>query len=77
MTITIKYQNVDKEYYFFSFDEINNYDNVVVINCYNNNLSELPKLPNSLIELYCHYNQLSVLPELPNLLQIFIVGRIN
>mgnify|MGYP004106412703 CR=1 FL=1 len=30
----------------------------------------LPKLTNSLKELYCNYNSLTLLPELPNSLQI-------
>jgi len=65
MTITIKYENDNTEYIFNSIDEINNYDKVVYIDCWDNQLSLLPKLPNSLQKLYCGANQLSVLPELP------------
>jgi len=66
MPITIKYHNDYTEYKYNSFEEIKNYDTVDYINCYNNQLSVLPKLHNSLQILYCHTNQLSVLPELPN-----------
>ena len=38
--------------------------------CYNNQLTQLPELPNSLEILYCADNQLTELPELPNSLKI-------
>jgi len=58
MVIKIKYQNDHTEYYLNSFDKIKNYDNVVYINCYENKLTVLPKLPNSLETLICDSNPL-------------------
>ncbi len=58
MPITIKYQNDNNEYYFNSLNEITNYDNVVYINCSNNQLTSLPELPNSLKRLECNNNKL-------------------
>ncbi len=74
MSITIKYKNDNEEYKFNSFEEINNYDKVVYINYSHNNLTSLPKLPNSLQILWCYDNQLTSLPELPNSLQQLICG---
>ena len=48
------------------FDEIPNYDDIIYISCSYNQLTELPKLPNSLQILNCSYNQLTSLPKLPN-----------
>ena len=52
-----------------SFDDLihlDNYHDIVYIDCYNNKLTVLPTLPNELIRLYCHYNNLTFLPSLPN-----------
>jgi len=52
-----------------SFDELiklDNYDDIMGIHCANNELTTLPKLPNSLEDLWCGYNNLTTLPELPN-----------
>ena len=58
MTILVKYDLNDKEFKKFnSFEEILNYDDVVHLNCWNNQLSSLPQLPNSLKYLYCENNQ--------------------
>ena len=54
---------------FDSFDKIIDYDKVVYIFCSDCNLTELPKLPNSLLEFRSCYNKLTKLPELPNSLQ--------
>ena len=43
-----------------------NYTKLEVFRCEDNNLTELPNLPNSLIELYCSNNELTELPDLPN-----------
>ncbi len=40
-----------------SFEEINNYDKVIYIECDQINLTLLPKLPNLLTILYCSNNQ--------------------
>ena len=69
MTIVIKYLDDNNEYYFNSFNEINNYDKVIYINCNNNQLKELPELPNSLQELICYNNQITSLPILPDSLE--------
>ncbi len=58
MLIIIKYQNNNNEYYFYSFKEIKYYDDVVNIYCWTNQLTSLPKLPNSLQQLWCFYNKL-------------------
>ena len=70
MSITIKF-NDNIEHQYNSFDEITqlyNYDEIIYLNCANNNLSSngLPQLPNSLENLYCFDNKLSSLPQLPN-----------
>ena len=69
--IIIKF-NDNIEHTYNNFDEIlklDNYNDIVHINCAYNSLSSLPELPNSLQELYCRHNNLSNLPELPNSLQ--------
>ena len=48
MSIVINYQNNNQDYIFNSFDQIDNFNEVIVINCYSNKLSELPELPDSL-----------------------------
>ena len=68
MTIIIKFID-DIEHKYNSFEEIlklDNYNDIIHINCSNNNLSSLPELPNSLTKLWCDNNNLSSLPELPN-----------
>ena len=70
MTITIKF-NDNIEHKYDSFEEIlkiDNYNDIIDINCHRNNLLYLPKLPNLLTHLTCGYNNLSSLPELPNTL---------
>ena len=46
--------------------KLENYNNIINIDCSDCNLKELPKLPNSLIELYCNNNYLKELPEIPD-----------
>ncbi len=53
---------------YYSF-KIINYDNIIYINCCNNQLTELPRLPNLLEIFWCNNNKLTELPELPNLLK--------
>lgn len=38
-------------------------DSLIIINCSNNNLTELPPLPTDLMTLNCSYNKLTELPE--------------
>ena len=45
------------------------------LNCNDNNLKELPKLPNSLEYLSCNNNNLKELPELPNSLKILKLSK--
>jgi hypothetical protein len=55
-----------------SFDELLefiDYDFISEINCSNNNLTFLPKLPVYLVTLYCSNNNLSLLPKLPPFLE--------
>ena len=66
--IIIKF-NDDITHTYNSFEEIlklENYNDIILMNCNNNNLSNLPKLPNSLQILQCYNNKISSLPELPN-----------
>ena len=44
-------------------------ENIEKLDCSYNQLTSLPKLPDTLIELYCFYNQLVSLPELPDTLE--------
>ncbi len=62
----------ESDYYFTvfnSFEEIENYNKIIYICCDRNNLTTLPKLPNSIQQLWCNHNQLTSLPKLPNSLQ--------
>ncbi len=70
MPIYVKYNLEEKELCkYYSFEEVKNYDQIIHIYCGYNQLTSLPKLPNSLEYLWCNYNQLTVLPELPNSLK--------
>ncbi len=69
MTISVKYYLEQNFITYNSFKKIKNYDTVVYIDCSYDQLTELPKLPNSLKELHCSNNQLISLPELPNSLK--------
>ncbi len=69
MPIQIKYDLKTYSIQYNSFENIDNYDNVVYIDCSGNKLTSLPKLPISLQKLYCGNNKLTSLPELPNSLQ--------
>ena len=42
------------------------FDNLLVLDCSNNQITNLPALPNSLMNLYCNNNSLTSLPSLPN-----------
>ena len=66
--INIKFNDNIKNKY-KSFEEIlklDNYNDINYIDCAYNKLSNLPELPNSLVELHCNNNKFSILPELPN-----------
>jgi Leucine-rich repeat (LRR) protein len=72
MTIKIKFHDDTTKYTHNSFDELlnlDNYDEIINLDCSKNNLSTLPKLPDSLTELDCSFNNLSILPELPKFLK--------
>ena len=49
--------------------ELSRFKNLRILHCDRNNLTYLPKLPNSLEILYCGSNQLLSLPELPDSLE--------
>ena len=55
--------------YMEDLTHLDNYHDIVTIDCSCNNLAELPTLPNSLVYLDCCFNRLSVLPTLPNSLE--------
>ena len=69
MPIDVKFQDGRKERY-DSFKKIiclDNYNNnIISISCYDNQLTELPTLPDSLKYLNCNNNQLTELPTLPD-----------
>jgi hypothetical protein len=73
MELCISYDN-NNYYNYNSFINIPNYDSIVLIGCNDNQLSTLPKLPNSLKFLSCETNQLNLLPKLPNSLEILFCG---
>jgi Leucine-rich repeat (LRR) protein len=68
--ITIKYDLDGEEIQKETFDEIDNYDDVISLNCSHNKLDKLPTLPCKLQNLFCFDNELTNLPELPDTLQI-------
>ena len=70
LSLHITYKN-NTQYNYSSFNAIQNYDMIIVLHCYNNNLNNLPKLPKQIRELYCGFNRLNELPELPNSLKKF------
>jgi len=73
MTITIKYSlgDIRIRNSFKEIQQLPNYNDIVYINCSNNNLTELPPLPTSLQKLFCHNNFITELPPiLPTSLQI-------
>ena len=62
MTITIKF-NDNIQYGYNSFEEItilDKYNDIIYIWCHNNNLSNLPDLPNSLKSLYYNNNPIYI-----------------
>ena len=54
-----------------------NYTKLKKFNCSSCNLTKLPNLPNSLIELWCYDNKLTKLPKLPTSLENFGCGSNN
>jgi hypothetical protein len=79
MNIIIKF-NDNIEHHYESFNEIielDNYNEIIYIECRHNNLSSLPELPNSLIELRCYSNRLYCLPKLPNSLEMLWCSENN
>ena len=67
MTISYKFDLIGGQtFYCKTFEDLENYHDIVYIDCQNNNLSVLPNLPHSLEYLNCSYNHLTALPTLPN-----------
>ena len=69
--IIIKF-NDNVEHKYNSFDEIlnlDNYNEIIYLNCSFNKLTSLPELPESLTDLNCSNNNLTNLPKLPELLK--------
>ena len=66
MVIEVKFKDSDKEFKYNSFDELlklENYHDIVYLNCSCNNLTSLPSsLPPTLKILYCYCNNLTSLP---------------
>ena len=79
MTIIIKFNN-NITHTYNNFEEIlilDNYNDIIYIDCCRNNISNLPELPNSLTHLWCYNNNLSNLPKLPNSLTYLHCGYNN
>ena len=49
--------------------DLTRFTHLQILDCYNNQLTVLPRLPSTLLELYCYNNKLYVLPHLPSTLQ--------
>ncbi len=69
--INIQFTHEKNKYSCFtSFDSlinnIPNYNDILYLYCNISQLTELPKLPESLVFLSCYDNQLTSLPKLPN-----------
>jgi Leucine-rich repeat (LRR) protein len=77
MLLFIKYDLKQERIQYNSFEEIENYDKLLYIDCSFNDLTVLPKLPHSLITFECWTNQLTELINLPNSLQKLVVQIIN
>ena len=68
MGIDIYFQDGTKKNY-TTFEEItclSNYNDIIKLECNNNQLTVLPELPDNLEILYCYNNQLTELPKLPD-----------
>jgi Leucine-rich repeat (LRR) protein len=69
MPITVKYINNTKKKY-NSFEEIEDLQNVILLDCCFMNLKQLPLLPQNLQVLNCYNNKIEFLDNLPQNLQI-------
>ena len=59
MTIEVKFKRSEEYIYYDSFEELSeldNYNDIIYLNCNFNNLTSLPTLPSSLVELDCWKN---------------------
>ena len=65
-SLTVKSINI------FDLTGISYFDSLLILNCSDNNLLSIPKLPDSLEELHCYYNSLLFLPDLPANLKVLI-----
>jgi Leucine-rich repeat (LRR) protein len=78
MSIIVLYWGSLFDHEYETFDEIVNYENIMSLNCYKNDLTELPKLPDRLKYLYCPRNELIKLPDhLPDSLKELDCSRNN
>ena len=69
--ITIKFSD-DIKHKYNSFNEIlnlDNYNKITYLDCDDNNLTSLPELPESLMDMNCSFNNLTSLPKLPKSLK--------
>ena len=55
-----------------SLPDLTRFKNLKTLNCYDNELTSLPTLPQNLQKLYCYNNKLTLLPSLPQNLEILI-----
>ena len=72
MTIKYKFVRYGEMFKCAMFEDLvnlENYHDIVWIDCHNNKLTVLPTLPNNLVHLNCETNKLIVLPILPQSLE--------
>ena len=60
---------------FNNIESLPNYNHIIYLDCYNNQLTHLPKLPDNLEYLICCDNQITLLPILPKGLRLLYCGN--
>jgi hypothetical protein len=69
MGISIRFKSDNFTSLYKSYEELinlKNFNEIIYINCVNNNISLIPVLPTELQKFYCSDNHLDKLPKLPN-----------
>lgn len=68
------YDDIDDDYHKITYnmlkDKTNVPDKYIIFDCYNKNLTELPKLHDNIKTLYCPNNNLTILQKLPKYLTV-------
>jgi Leucine-rich repeat (LRR) protein len=71
----IEHREKGRLYCYNEFENILNYDDVMMLQCDDNGLRELPNLPKNLRILNCSFNLLTSLPVLPETLEELDFGQ--